>query len=153
MSTALPPDLLDEHFLRWVAEHATPEERANYGPLLKELAEQNARLSLQPKHQLSLDTHLPTPTGWTIMGDVHVGDQVFDERGHPCKVEFVSANREWSSESGEDVADDAGADGGVARGNVQHPLHPQACETPKRPPRRGDVSRLVAQQGVHPRSR
>jgi hypothetical protein len=35
---------------------------------------------------LRLDTLLPTPTGWTTMGDVKVGDTLFDEFGKPCKV-------------------------------------------------------------------
>lgn len=35
---------------------------------------------------LALDTPLPTPTGWTTMGDVRVGDHLFDERGQPCRV-------------------------------------------------------------------
>lgn len=28
---------------------------------------------------LALDTPLPTPTGWTTMGDVQVGDVLFDD--------------------------------------------------------------------------
>ena len=28
-------ELLDEDFLLWVADHATPEDRAKYGPLVK----------------------------------------------------------------------------------------------------------------------
>jgi DNA segregation ATPase FtsK/SpoIIIE-like protein len=35
---------------------------------------------------LALDTPLPTPRGWTTMGQVQVGDQVFDEQGSPCVV-------------------------------------------------------------------
>ena len=35
---------------------------------------------------LALDTPLPTPRGWTTMGEVQVGDEVFDERGHRCTV-------------------------------------------------------------------
>ncbi|MBA3852922.1 MAG: hypothetical protein C0503_00825 [Gemmatimonas sp.] len=35
---------------------------------------------------LALDTPIPTPTGWTTMGDVKVGDLVYDERGEPCRV-------------------------------------------------------------------
>jgi FtsK/SpoIIIE family/FtsK alpha domain/Ftsk gamma domain/4TM region of DNA translocase FtsK/SpoIIIE/LAGLIDADG-like domain len=35
---------------------------------------------------LALDTPLPTPHGWTTMGEVQVGDEVFDERGHRCTV-------------------------------------------------------------------
>jgi replicative DNA helicase len=39
---------------------------------------------------LALDTCLPTPTGWTTMADVAVGDQVLDEKGAPCRVEYAS---------------------------------------------------------------
>jgi DNA segregation ATPase FtsK/SpoIIIE-like protein len=35
---------------------------------------------------LALDTPIPTPAGWTTMGEVCVGQQVFDERGHACTV-------------------------------------------------------------------
>jgi hypothetical protein len=35
---------------------------------------------------LALDTPIPTPGGWTTMDEVQVGDQVFDEHGHPCNV-------------------------------------------------------------------
>ena len=35
---------------------------------------------------LALDTPLPTPTGWTTMGDVAVGDRLLDVDGKPCTV-------------------------------------------------------------------
>ncbi|WP_332763943.1 portal protein [Phenylobacterium sp.] len=35
---------------------------------------------------LALDTPLPTPSGWTTMGAVEIGDQLFDETGQPCNV-------------------------------------------------------------------
>lgn len=35
---------------------------------------------------LSLDTKIPTPSGWTTMGAVAVGDRVLDENGKPCTV-------------------------------------------------------------------
>lgn len=35
---------------------------------------------------LALDTPIATPSGWTTMGDVRVGDHVFDERGEVCRV-------------------------------------------------------------------
>lgn len=35
---------------------------------------------------LSLDTPLPTPAGWTTMGDVKVGDYLFSALGVPCRV-------------------------------------------------------------------
>ncbi len=39
---------------------------------------------------LALDTPLVTPTGWTTMGDVQVGDRLLDERGHACLVTFTT---------------------------------------------------------------
>ena len=39
---------------------------------------------------LALDTPLPTPFGWTTMGDVQVGDFVYDEEGWPCEVTFAT---------------------------------------------------------------
>ena len=39
---------------------------------------------------LALDTPIPTPTGWTVMGALKIGDEVFDENGKPCKVTWVS---------------------------------------------------------------
>jgi hypothetical protein len=35
---------------------------------------------------LPLDTPLPTPTGWTTMGDVRVGDRLIGSDGRPCTV-------------------------------------------------------------------
>lgn len=35
---------------------------------------------------LDLNTMIPTPSGWTTMGELKIGDQVFDEAGHPCNV-------------------------------------------------------------------
>lgn len=35
---------------------------------------------------LALDTPIPTPAGWSTMGELSVGDQVFDEQGQPCTV-------------------------------------------------------------------
>lgn len=39
---------------------------------------------------LSLDTPLPTPSGWVTMGDVKVGDELYDDNGRPCVVEAVT---------------------------------------------------------------
>jgi deoxycytidine triphosphate deaminase len=35
---------------------------------------------------LALDTEVPTPFGWTTMGNLAPGDLVFDERGEPTRV-------------------------------------------------------------------
>ncbi|HVX20842.1 MAG TPA: replicative DNA helicase [Acidimicrobiales bacterium] len=39
---------------------------------------------------LALDTPIPTPAGWTTMGALAVGDEVFDEKGVPCRVTYTS---------------------------------------------------------------
>lgn len=40
---------------------------------------------------LPLNTPLPTPTGWTTIGAVQVGDQVLSSNGQPCTVTEKSA--------------------------------------------------------------
>jgi predicted phage terminase large subunit-like protein len=39
---------------------------------------------------LALDTPIRTPSGYVSMGDLRVGDFVYDENGHSCKVTFVT---------------------------------------------------------------
>lgn len=39
---------------------------------------------------LKLDTPVATPTGWTTMGELKVGDTVFGRDGRPCQVTYVS---------------------------------------------------------------
>ncbi len=38
----------------------------------------------------TLDTLIPTPSGWTTMGEITVGDKVFDEKGNICNVTGVT---------------------------------------------------------------
>lgn len=39
---------------------------------------------------VELPTRIPTPVGWTTMGDLNVGDQVLGRDGRPCSVTFLS---------------------------------------------------------------
>src|SRR5215213_2552799 len=39
---------------------------------------------------LALDTPIPTPTGWTTMGALEVGNEVIDTSGRPCQVTFAT---------------------------------------------------------------
>lgn len=68
-------------------------------PWQKATASELARLSYSPEREyvvvnlcpgsgkaLALDTPLKTPTGWTTMGEVQVGDYVIDDQGKPTKV-------------------------------------------------------------------
>ena len=49
-------------------------------------------LCMPPRHgkALALDTPVPTPSGWTTMGALRAGDEVFDETGSVCRVSAVS---------------------------------------------------------------
>ena len=48
-------------------------------------------ISKKQGKQLALDTPIPTPDGWKLMGEIQVGDRVFDENGKPCAVVALSA--------------------------------------------------------------
>jgi hypothetical protein len=50
-----------------------------------------------PQKALAIDTLIPTPSGWTTMGEVQPGDFVFDERGEPTRV--VSKSQVWMSQT------------------------------------------------------
>lgn len=50
--------------------------------VVEEIARKNGKA-------LSLDTLVPTVTGWKTMGEMEVGDCVFGENGDPTKVTFV----------------------------------------------------------------
>jgi deoxycytidine triphosphate deaminase len=39
---------------------------------------------------LAIDTPIPSPRGWRVMGDLKVGDEVFDESGRPTRVVGVT---------------------------------------------------------------
>ena len=49
-------------------------------------------ISMPPQEgkALALDTPIPTPTGWTTMGDLRPGDRVIGGDGHPCTVTWTS---------------------------------------------------------------
>lgn len=51
------------------------------------------RLYIVDLKGLALDTPLPTPDGWTTMGDVRPGDQVLGRDGRPCTVTVKSATK------------------------------------------------------------
>lgn len=39
---------------------------------------------------LAINTPIATPTGWTTMGELRPGDEVFDEQGRVCRVTFAT---------------------------------------------------------------
>lgn len=46
--------------------------------------------SAGPGKLLNCSTPVPTPTGWSEIGALAVGDEVLGEDGHPCRVEWLS---------------------------------------------------------------
>ncbi|WP_211261369.1 ATP-binding protein [Pseudonocardia acaciae] len=64
---------------------------------------------------LALDTPLPTPTGWTTMGEVEVGDELLDRDGRPTRV--VAATEVMHGRPCYDVVF---SDGSVIRADAQH---------------------------------
>lgn len=65
-------------------------------------------INAPPRHgkALALDTPIPTPNGWTKIGDLKPGDYVFSEEGKPIKVVAVSPiwkNRSVYRISGKEV--------------------------------------------------
>jgi phage terminase large subunit-like protein len=74
-----------------------PSERPLYEPSKRRLTWPNGNTatcftadepdSLRgPQFRLDINTPIPTPNGWTTMGELKVGDKVFDELGNPCNV-------------------------------------------------------------------
>lgn len=47
-------------------------------------------ISKKNSKALALDTPIPTPAGWTTMGEIQVGDTVYGADGKPCKVVATS---------------------------------------------------------------
>ena len=65
--------------------------------------------------RLSVDTPMPTPNGWTTMGEIKDGDLIFDEQGNICTV--VKAHEiELSPQSYEVVF----SDGSSLKADAQH---------------------------------
>jgi len=53
---------------------------------------QNAYIEVARKNgkALEINTPIPTPNGWTTMGNISEGDTVYDEKGNPTKVIFTT---------------------------------------------------------------
>lgn len=58
--------------------------------LIAGLSETNPNRLYIWESPLSLDTPIPTPTGWSTMGAIKEGDQVFNEEGQSCRVKGTS---------------------------------------------------------------
>jgi len=64
---------------------------------------------------LDIETLLPTPTGWKRMGDIQVGDELFDENGNICRITFATEIM-----SGKQCYDLVFSDGSVIKADAEH---------------------------------
>lgn len=73
--------------------------RTNRTPYLKEIMDAFTdpkvhRIAVAASSQvgkaLDIKTPIPTPNGWTTMGELKVGDKVYDENGFVCNVTFAT---------------------------------------------------------------
>jgi replicative DNA helicase len=90
-------DRLEQLYERGDAITGTPSGYTDLDDLLSGL-QPNALIVVGARpamgKALALDTPIHTPDGWTTMGELAVGDQVFDERGLPCRVTYLSPVRD-----------------------------------------------------------
>jgi hypothetical protein len=59
---------------------------AAYCRIHVDLATQRPDAAFLGGEALALETPIPTPSGWSTMGDLQIGEEVFDERGRPTRV-------------------------------------------------------------------
>src|SRR5208283_3048955 len=65
--------------------------------------------------RLNIETPIPSPSGWTTMGDLKVGDWVFDASGKPTQVLYVSPIL-----LAEDTYDVEFSDGSIIHADAEH---------------------------------
>jgi hypothetical protein len=76
-----PFELIDwqEKIIRDLFGTLKPNGYRQFNQAYIEIAKKNGK-------QLALSTPIATPNGWSTMGELKVGDTVFDEEGKPCNV-------------------------------------------------------------------
>ncbi|CUH96393.1 hypothetical protein P22_2483 [Propionispora sp. 2/2-37] len=81
----VPFELLpwQEKIIRDIFGTVKPSGYRQYNTAYIEIPKKNGK-------QLALSTPIPTPAGFTTMGELKVGDQVFDEKGNICNVVAIS---------------------------------------------------------------
>lgn len=101
---------------------------------------------------LSLDTRIPTPSGWTTMGELEVGDEVLGGDGKPTKVTFttgVQDDREVfrvTFDDGTWVLADADHQWMVTDARMRHRLEGRSGQVAvaRRDQRTADIERIMA---------
>ena len=116
-------------------------------------------VSVRHGKALALDTPVPTPTGWSTIGALAVGDEVFDEQGVPCRV--VAKSPVWSdrpcftvtTDDGDTIVSDGEHEWPVRLSDSYHnraaePDHCPLCDFSGQP--RGVSTHMGRKHGVSP---
>ena len=87
-------------FCEYVLRHTETNKRISLSPMQEEwheLITGNDKTLIwahtEAGKSIDVNARIPTPNGWTTMGNLRVGDTVFDRHGSPCTVLVVSPIR------------------------------------------------------------
>ena len=79
-------DLENGVYPEYLVYYESPDGKVNLAGQIDLLVKQGNSFSIIDWKGLPLDTDIPTPSGWKKMGDLRVGDAVFDKEGMPRDV-------------------------------------------------------------------
>ena len=68
-----------ERIIRDIFGTLRPDDYRQFNTAYIEISKKSGKL-------LSLSTLIPTPHGYTTMGEIKIGDELFDDNGHVCHV-------------------------------------------------------------------
>ena len=83
-------DLENGIYPEYLIHYDSPDGNIHLAGQIDLLVREGDSFSIIDWKGLPLDTPIPTETGWTTMGDLKVGDKVFDEEGNVCTVQHKS---------------------------------------------------------------
>lgn len=86
LADAFTWDNVHNGYLRWLTEHrVVPDPGPNAHPGTADLYDAFNRAVVDHKG-IAVSTPVPTPSGWTTMGELREGDEVFGADGRVCRV-------------------------------------------------------------------
>jgi len=79
-------DLENGVYPEYLIYYESPDGKVNIAGQIDLLVKEGNKFSIIDWKGLPLDTKIPTLKGWTTMGEIKVGDKVFDKEGNLCAV-------------------------------------------------------------------
>lgn len=73
-------------FPEYLIHYESPDGKLNLAGQIDLLVKEDNQFTIIDWKGLPLDTPIPTPEGWVTMGELSVGDKVFDKDGEVCTV-------------------------------------------------------------------